>query len=54
MLRGLGEKEELYKTLRENNIKISVITESKKMFQGTKETENYIVIYSGVDRHTRG
>jgi len=31
MLRGLGEEEdELDKTLNENNIKISVITESKK------------------------
>jgi len=27
--------------LNENNIKIVVITESKKKFQGTKETEHY-------------
>ena len=54
-IRGLGEKEaELDKILNENNIKISVITESKKKLQGTKETENYTVIYSGVDRHIRG
>ena len=54
-IRGLGEKEEeLDKTLNDNNIKISVITESKKKLQGTKETENYTVIYSGVDRHIRG
>jgi hypothetical protein len=33
---------------------ISEFTESKKELQGTKETENYIVIYSGVNRYTRG
>ena len=33
---------------------LHVITESKKKLQGTKETEHYTVIYSGVDRHTRG
>ena len=54
-IRGLGEKEEeLDKILNENNVKISVITESKKNLQGTKETEHYTVIYSGVDRHVRG
>jgi len=38
-IRGLGEKEEeLDKILNENNIKLSVITESKKKLQGTKET----------------
>ena len=41
-IRRLGEKkEELDKILKENNIKISVITESKKKLQGTKETEHY-------------
>ena len=40
----LGQKEEeLYKILNENNIKVSVITESKKKLQGTKETELYTV-----------
>ena len=54
-IRGLGEKEEeLDKILNKNNIKISVITESKKKLQGTKETEHYIFIYSGVDRHVIG
>src|SRR5215469_2724703 len=54
-IRGLGEKEEeLDKILNENNIKILVITESKKKLKGTKETERYTVIYSGVDRHIRG
>jgi len=54
-VRGLGGKEEeLDKTLNESNIKISAIMESKKKLQGTEETENYIVIYSGVNRYTRG
>jgi hypothetical protein len=54
-IRGLGEKEEeLDKILDENNITISVITESKKKLQGTKEIEHYTVIYSGVDRNIRG
>jgi len=44
----------LNKILNENNIKIAVIKESKKKLQGTKETEHYTVIYSRVDRHTRG
>jgi hypothetical protein len=43
---GLREREhKLHTALKENNIKISVITESKKKFQGTKEIENYTVIY---------
>jgi hypothetical protein len=38
-IRGLGEKEEeIDKILNDNDIKISVITESKKKLQGTKET----------------
>ena len=44
-IRGLGEKdEELDKNLNENII-ISVITESTKKLQGTKETDNFTVIY---------
>jgi hypothetical protein len=35
-IRAVGGKEE---ELDKNNIKISVITESKKKLQGTKETE---------------
>jgi hypothetical protein len=46
--------EELDKILNENNIKISVITKKKKELQGTKETEHYTIIYSGLDRHIRG
>ena len=45
-IRVVGEKEEeLDNILNENDIKISVITESKKKLQGTKETEHYTVIY---------
>jgi hypothetical protein len=45
-MRGLGEREEkLDKNLNEN-IEISVITESTKKLQGTIETENYTVIYN--------
>jgi hypothetical protein len=36
------------------DFKISVITESENKLQGTKEGENYIVIYSGVNRYTTG
>jgi len=54
-VRGLGEKEkELDKILNENNIKISVITAIKKELQSTKETENYTVICTEVNRYTRG
>jgi hypothetical protein len=43
-IRGLaGKEEELDKILNENNTKISVITETKKKLQGTKETEHYTV-----------
>ena len=53
-IRGLGEKEEeLDKTLNEHQIKIAAITESKKKLKGIKETENYTVIYSGVNKNTR-
>jgi hypothetical protein len=54
-IRMLGEKRRgIRQNLNENNIKISVITESKNKLQGTKETENYTVIYGAVNRYTRG
>jgi hypothetical protein len=54
-VRGLGEnEEELDKTLNDSNNKISAITESEKKLRGTQETENCMVIYSGVNRYTRG
>jgi len=47
-VKGLREKEEeLYRNLYENNINISVIVESKKKLQGTRQTESYTVISSG-------
>jgi len=55
VLEGRREREgELDRILIENNIKISVITESKKKLQGTQETEHCMAIDSGVDRHSRG
>jgi hypothetical protein len=54
-VRGLGEKEEeLGKTLNENHIKISVITERRNKLWGTKGTENCTVIYGAVNRYTSG
>jgi hypothetical protein len=53
-IRGLGEKdEELDKILKENNIKISVITESKKKVQGMKETTLYGYIQWSRRTHQR-
>ena len=53
-IRGLGEKEEeLDKILNENNIKISVITESKKKVQGMKETTLYGYIQWSRRTHQR-
>jgi hypothetical protein len=49
-----GKEGELVKILNNIHLQISVITESKKKLQGTKETEHYTVIYSGVQRLTRG
>jgi len=50
-VKGLGEKEEeLDRTLHENNIDMSVIAESKKKLQVTRETESYTVISSGTKR----
>jgi hypothetical protein len=47
-VRGLAEKEEeLDNILNENNIQTSVITESKKTFQGTKETLHGYLQWSG-------
>ena len=39
---------ELLGLLRTNKINISVITETKKILKGAKDTENYIIIYSRV------
>jgi hypothetical protein len=54
-IRGLGEKEEeLDKIFNENNIQISVITESKKKLQGRKDTEHYTVVVIRRDGPTHG
>lgn len=39
--------------MNEHQIKIAAITESKRKQKGTKETKNYTVIYSGVNRNIR-
>jgi len=36
------------------DFKLSVITESENKLQGTKQSENYMVVYSGVNRYTTG
>jgi hypothetical protein len=41
IIRELGQKEKLDKILNKNNIKISVITESKKQLQGTRQNEHH-------------
>jgi hypothetical protein len=54
MFRGLAGKEKVFdEILNQNNVQISVITGSNKKLQGTKR-QHYTVIYSGVERHTRG
>jgi hypothetical protein len=48
---GIVHKEEkLESILNEKQIKIAAITESKKKLNCTSETNNYILIYSGVYR----
>lgn len=51
-VRGIiGKEEELkyYNT----GINTAVITETKKKLQGTKDTRNYSIIYSGVEQNIR-
>ena len=43
-----GEK--LDSVLNEKQIKVSTITEPKKKLKGTTETNNYTLMYSGVNR----
>jgi hypothetical protein len=46
---------ELKKVLQKRHIKIAVINETKKKLQGTKDTRNCSIIYSGVKENiTRG
>jgi len=52
-VRGTAHKEEeMDSVLKQKHIKIVKITESKKKLKGTMETNNYEVIYSGVNRCT--
>ena len=51
-VRGLANEEELGSVLNEKKIKIVAITASRKKVKCTKETNNFIVIYSGINRRT--
>jgi exonuclease III len=54
-VRSLGNKEgELVTQLKEKNINIAVITETKKKLRGTTDVGNDMMIYSGVDQERRG
>jgi hypothetical protein len=46
------KEEELDSVFNEKQIKIAAVTQSKKKLKCTIETNNYIVIYSGVNRST--
>jgi hypothetical protein len=49
--RGITHKlDELNRELRNRKIDIAVISETKKKSKGSKELENYVMIYSGVPR----
>jgi hypothetical protein len=53
-VRGIGNKEmELDIDLKQRGINLAVINETKKKLKGTKETENYIMNYSGVPLNRR-
>jgi hypothetical protein len=52
-LRGIiDEEEELDELLKETDITITFISETKRKLQGTKDTRNYSIIYSGVKQNT--
>lgn len=51
---GFNIKElELIENLKQRNINIAVITETKKKLRGTKDLKNYTLIYSGVEQTQR-
>ena len=53
-IQGLNNKEpELIKTLEERKINIAIISETKKKLKGTKEIDDWIMIYSGVTQSKR-
>lgn len=47
------KESELVRELKEKNITICVATETKMKLKGTKELENYVMIYSGVNQNCR-
>lgn len=53
-VQGIAHKEEqLDDILAKKGISVAIISESKKKLQGTKETQNYIQFYSGVEQSCR-
>lgn len=53
-VRGLGNKEaELNDVLRKQKVNIAIITETKKKLKGTKDMNDYTMIYSGVSQEKR-
>lgn len=53
-VRSLSRKEaELCRELKNRNINIAIITETKKKFKGTKDLDGYVMIYSGVEGNKR-
>lgn len=53
-VRGLGNKEtELNNELANKKVDVAVVTETKKKLSGTKELENYVMVYSGVPQYKR-
>lgn len=53
-VRGLQNKEiELLKILEERKTNIAVITETKKKTKGTREIDDWVNIYSGVEQRER-
>jgi exonuclease III len=51
---GIAFKEDqLDDILAKKNIKIAAISETKKKFRGSKETNNYLLFYHGVGKKTR-
>ena len=53
-VRGLSNKElELTTELKQRNINIAITPETKKKLNGTKEINDYVMIYSGVEQSAR-
>jgi hypothetical protein len=48
-----NKDDQLDDNLNKTNIQTAVISETNKKLRGTKETKNYIHIYSGITKQTR-